>query len=540
MRQIKIDKSIRLIELFGGYGSQALALKKIGVDFERYKLVELDKYAIKSYNAIHNTSFEPLDITKIHGKDLEIVDTDKYCYMVTYSYPCTSISLAGKQEGMVKGSGTASSLLWEVQRLLWEIKNDNCELPQILFMENVKQVLSAKNKAQFDEWRGFLESLGYTNTHKVLNAKDYGIPQNRERCFMFSFLGNYNYHFPKPIPLTCKAKDLLENNVDEKYYIKTDNAKRMLKKLIADGKLKETSVWDKSDNEPKERSISNALLSREDRGISHHKQEGTTVIERYVCDKCTNDPRIKDVANCVTAKDYGIVSRKGSENAVIEVKQSENIIGQIPCKFDKNNGNGFKSINEATVRNLNAKVTSTVTARYYKGISANNDNMVICAMRGRNPNNPSDRTAGILTEQRLEPNLQGTSNALTTVQKDNLVLEKEYPIGSIAINAGERFNVYMPGDISKCLKANKHDIGVLLQGPEESKGAVYHSGFWYRIRKLTPKECGRLMGVSDGDIDKMMAVNSNTQLYKQFGNSIVINCMIEMFNNLNFTIIKGE
>lgn len=105
----------------------------------------------------------------------------------------------------------------------------------------------------------------------------------------------------------------------------------------------------------------------------------------------------------------------------------------------------------------------------------------IVAMRGRNPDNPSDRTAGSPTEQRLEVNMQGTSNCLTSVQKDDLLLEK----------------------------------------PQ------------YRIRKLTPRECGRLMGVSDEDIDKMAAVNSNTQLYKQFGNSIVVDIMCAMFENLN-------
>jgi site-specific DNA-cytosine methylase len=105
----------------------------------------------------------------------------------------------------------------------------------------------------------------------------------------------------------------------------------------------------------------------------------------------------------------------------------------------------------------------------------------IVAMRGRNPDNTSDRTVGSPTEQRLEVNIQGTSNCLTSVQKDNLLLEK----------------------------------------PQ------------YRIRKLTPRECGRLMGVSDEDIDKMAAVNSNTQLYKQFGNSIVVDIMCAMFENLN-------
>lgn len=114
----KITKPIRLIELFAGVGSQAMALKRLGANFEHYRVVEFEKCAIKSYNAIHGTDFEPMDITKIIGSDLGISDTDKYCYIMTYSFPCQDLSVAGKQKGMTKGSGTRSGLLWEVERLL--------------------------------------------------------------------------------------------------------------------------------------------------------------------------------------------------------------------------------------------------------------------------------------------------------------------------------------------------------------------------------------------------------------------------------------
>lgn len=154
---------------------------------------------------------------------------------------------------------------------------------------------------------------------------------------------------------------------------------------------------------------------------------------------------------------------------------------QIPCKLNKMPEGHLDSLDNAKICDIDTPTASTVTSRYYKGIGAHKDNMCIVAMRGRNPDNPSDRTFGSPTEQRLEANAQGTSNNLTSVQKDNLLLEK----------------------------------------PQ------------YRIRKLTPRECGRLMGVSDEDIDKMAAVNSNTQLYKQFGNSIVVDVMCAMFRNLN-------
>ena len=234
---VQITKPIRLIELFAGYGSQAMALRDIGAQFEHYRVVEFDKYAIASYNAVHGTDFPPLDITQIHADDLNICDTEKYCYLMTYSFPCTDLSLAGKQAGMKKGSGTRSGLLWEVERILKEIRDGGGELPQILFMENVPQVHANANMGDFQNWIDFLTSLGYVSYWQDLNAKNYGVAQNRERCFMFSFLGEYNYHFPQPIPLKKKLKDYLEDDVEEKYYINNEKAKKLIKQLIDNGTL---------------------------------------------------------------------------------------------------------------------------------------------------------------------------------------------------------------------------------------------------------------------------------------------------------------
>lgn len=211
----KIDKPIRLIELFGGISCQAQALLNLGVDFENYRYCDFDKYACQSHNEIMGTNDKPSDITKWKGEDLGVCDTDNYCYIMTYSFPCTDLSTAGKIAGMERGSGTRSGLLWEVERLLKECN----ELPQVLLMENVPQVHGKKNKASFDEWCQFLESLGYKNYWKDLNAKDYGVPQSRNRCFMVSLLGDYYYEFPKPIELKLRLQDLLEDEVDEKYYI---------------------------------------------------------------------------------------------------------------------------------------------------------------------------------------------------------------------------------------------------------------------------------------------------------------------------------
>lgn len=222
---LKITKPLRLIELFAGIGAQAKALENLGVNFEHYRICEFDKYAVASYNAVHGTNFSTSDITKIHASDLGIVETDKYEYIMTYSFPCTDLSTAGKQKGMSRDSRTRSGLLWEVERLLKETK----ELPQILLMENVPGVLSEKNKKDFLEWCGVLESLGYTSKYKILNAKDYGIPQNRDRVFMISWFGEYYYNFPDKKPLSIMLKDFLERSVDEKYYLSEKNINCILK-----------------------------------------------------------------------------------------------------------------------------------------------------------------------------------------------------------------------------------------------------------------------------------------------------------------------
>ena len=222
---LKIDKPVRLIELFAGIGSQAKALKNLGVPFETYKVVEFDKYALASYNAIHHTQFTTQDITQVHASDLQIVDTDAYCYLMTYSFPCQDLSNAGHQKGMTKGSGTRSGLLWEVERIL-----DECdELPQILLMENVPAVVGEKNARDFGMWCDFLESKGYTNEWQILNAADYGVPQHRERCFMVSFLGDYSYEFPEGGELKYFLKDYLEDKVDEKYYLSDEAVKGLIR-----------------------------------------------------------------------------------------------------------------------------------------------------------------------------------------------------------------------------------------------------------------------------------------------------------------------
>ena len=219
---------IKLIELFGGIGTQAMAMRDSGIPFEAHRLIENDPSTVAVYNAIHNTDFVPTDIREVKGNDLEILD-DGCQYWMTYSYPCTSLSSIGKKDGMVKGSGTASSLLWEVERLLNE-----CDiLPNVLIMENVTQCHSKRNRADFDMWCDFLSAKGYTNTSVDIDSYNYGVPQHRIRCFMVS-IQNHTGCFVIPYISKCGARyfDFIEPHYPEKYIITQPTVIKTIQHII--------------------------------------------------------------------------------------------------------------------------------------------------------------------------------------------------------------------------------------------------------------------------------------------------------------------
>ena len=191
---------IRLIELFAGIGSQAQALENIKIDFETVAISEIDTYALQSYELLHGKVNNLGDISKIDPKDVPD------CDLITYSFPCQDLSVAGHQAGAEEGSGTRSSLLWECKKII------EAKKPKYLLMENVKNLVSNTHKENFNKWLDWLENLGYTNFWKVLNAVDYDAPQNRERVFVVSILnGDKNaFNFPSPHERILKVKDILE------------------------------------------------------------------------------------------------------------------------------------------------------------------------------------------------------------------------------------------------------------------------------------------------------------------------------------------
>lgn len=211
------NKMLRVFEAFAGIGTQRMSLRNLGIPHEVVAIAEIDKFALKSYEAIHGPVNNLGDISKINPDT--IPDHDLF----TYSFPCQDISVAGKQAGLDVDSGTRSGLLWECQKVIATKK------PKYLLMENVKNLVGKKHKPNFDKWLDWLESQGYTNYWQVLNAKDYGVPQNRERVFCVSILGEHiPYVFPEKQELTIRLKDILEDSVDEKYYLSEEKTKQLI------------------------------------------------------------------------------------------------------------------------------------------------------------------------------------------------------------------------------------------------------------------------------------------------------------------------
>ena len=586
-------KPIRLIELFAGIGTQYQALKRIGTNVESYlisdwnipsniayramlkavndipeeidytagltrvevedKLIALglsldgknpllkktlkrknekwQRDILNSFYYTHNLG----SITNIHAEDLKITEKDKYDYYMTYSFPCQDLSLAGKQAGMKKGSGTRSGLLWEVERLLQESTDKGLELPDVLLMENVPQVCSGKNKEDFEDWKNFLSSLGYKNFVKILDAADFEVPQSRKRSFMVSILKDVSYEFPEAIPLTRCISDILEIEVDEKYYINTPKAKELIQSLIDRGELSDRNVFcaDGGINNPKIKSISNCITARQDRGISNRASEGNVIVEKKPI----------QLGN--------IMEENGFKNP-----QCGRVYDKNACSPTLNTCGGGNHEPKIIVDDIYNSREARIYKKYSPALRANRQGFkTIVAMRGRPVCNPNLQIAGLPTKQRLEINKEGISNTLTTVQKDNLVLEniiyddynnnipdEQSRIGTITPTCGnsalrngkkiiERVE-QISSDNSQCgtVVSDEGLFPILSAGCHGYANAHLYNN--YRIRKLTPKECGRLMGVDDTVIDSMGKVLSNSKLYQCFGNAIVVDVLCAIFSQL--------
>ena len=335
----KITKPIRLIEFFAGVGFQRMGIQKVFPNLESWHICEWAIPSIIAYDAVHTNYDDPgikaneslvnsqtkeeivnalfklgvskdynvpatekelnripleklqsiylsilntrnlVNIMNVKGEDLEIVDTDKYEYVVTYSFPCQSLSLAGKKEGMSisqkEEGGTRSGLVWEIVRILNECENK----PQLLLMENVPQVHSKDNNNDFYRLQVELQKLGYKNFWQDMNAKHYGIPQNRDRTFMLSIYDkDADYVFPEPEPLKKTLQGLLEDKVDEKYY------------------LSETMVeFISTEDEKHNGSLQPALVNKTIATTTTTTREGNTRAQEsnYICDDLPTNTDLK-------------------------------------------------------------------------------------------------------------------------------------------------------------------------------------------------------------------------------------------------------
>lgn len=472
---------IRVLELFAGIGACSKALTNLGIEHEIVDAVEIDKYAVKSFNAIHGTNFEPQDITQ-WDKDIE-------CDLIMHGSPCQDFSVAGKQAGGDEGSGTRSSLMYETLRIVKKLK------PKYVIWENVKNLLSKKHRHNFDAYLDAMHDLGYANNYQVLNAKDYGIPQNRERVFTVSIRKDIykGYFFPTPIPLEKKLKDVLEDDVDEKYYLPDEQVSKIKFCKPSDGISKtiraggrgsvDRHSWDivASDSLAKAVEPQSALVQPVDRDYKKHGEERKTQVE---------------------------MKKDGVPHAL------------------RTNGETLVALPEVVEDFYKSR-----PARVYKGIAPT----LRADRQGLKVAEPlSTRGRDVLGTLRASMYKQGSRNLLENIKNgrgyEGVAIRTANKKGYDMANDGDGIDLGYPQSTTRRGRVGHGVAKTIPTG--DSQGTL--DGF--RIRKLTPRECWRLMGFDDADFDKAQAAGiSNTQLYKQAGNSIVVNCLEAIFNGIEWS-----
>ena len=352
------EEPVKVLELFGGIGACTQAFKRIGIPFEVVDYVEIDKYACKSYNAINGTDFKPQDICE-WDKDIKVD-------FIMHGSPCQDFSVAGKGLGGDEGSGTRSSLMYETIRIVEKLK------PKYVLWENVKNVTGKKHRHNFDKYLVSLQQLGYNNYWQIMNAKDYGIPQNRERVFVLSIRRDIDkgYEFPEPFPLQLRLKDMLDDEVDEKFYL----------------------------DSTKEYFIKHSFESEE-------KGNGF----RFA-------PHVKKNANVAKT----VTTRAGG-------RMDDNFVVDVECEEDTFKFDSTNKIIQVGQMYGTEKEPNPQAGRIYDadGISPAMDTCsggnrmpkVAVAMRGRYNDDGE-------VEQQLEISDREYANSITTVQKDSMVAEK--------------------------------------------------------------------------------------------------------------------
>ena len=575
------DKPIRLIEAFAGFGSQALALKYLGIPFEHHRIAEWAVKSIQAYKDMHfpddNTDYscgltfdnvidylfdrgvsadynKPMtreqikrmgeskcrivynnikathnlvSVCNVKAKDLEITDTDRFTYLLTYSFPCQDLSSAGLSKGMAKGSGTRSCLLWEIERILKECD----ELPQVLLMENVPEVIGQKNKDSFADWIAFLDSMGYKSKWEILNGTDFEIPQNRKRCFMVSVLGDYYYDFPQKLGCTLRLKDLLEKNVSEEYYL-SDNILNYFVKHSQENKENGIGFrFEPTDGDCIAKCITTKTSDRLEGNyindkvhsvvkLPHGYFEGS--IERNAETAPTIDTGVGNWHTLIGEETYYGVGLNESESFRKPPMKERSrtllankadcgqgvLISQCEC-LGMLEGDKWDNLLDANRRVYSTeKASPTITTcgggqrevkilepisfdyRYDEGVRIRNDGFA-----------PTINSSHTGTESASG---QGFIAEPLALDEQNGYIRKDGTVGTIVTDGS----------------SPKHNNRVVEPMPN------------MRVRKLTPRECFRLMGVKDEDYERVAENQSKSSLYHCAGDSIVTSCLMSIFGEL--------
>lgn len=478
---------IKQCSLFSGIGAFEEGFKNIGLDFELTSFCEIDKHSSCAYAAIHGVS-EDLnlgDISQVKSEDIPEFN------LLTWGFPCQDISVAGNEAGIKVG--TRSGLYFEGYRILKD------RLPKYSIIENVKNLTQKGHIDEFNMILSDLESLGYTNYWKVLNAKDFGVPQNRERVFIVSILGDQEFEFPKGFDSGIRLKDVLEEDIDEKYYV----SEKMLKGFLAHNKNHEGRtgfIWKPTNIN------SNAKCIRANGGL------------------CPTD-------NTIVCDDSHTVKKEGfiNQDTQSAIVMGETGLSQSLCAGTHGYCNGYIKNEPMRVGGLFDTEKSKHQAGEIwdkEGVAPTLTTMqggyrqpsIICAVRGRYEEDGS-------IKQHLEPQKNGATNTITTVQKDNYVLEpneikREPPLEREGWHRNAKEVLNAEG-ISRTISTQCNNLCTKVKDPLN-----------FRIRKLTPLECWRLMGFTDEDFYKAKAAliarfyngrdRADSKLYKMSGNSIVV------------------
>lgn len=469
---------IKVNELFSGIGAFRKALENLKIPHEIVGISEIDKYAIKSYEAIYGKTRNYGDISKINKLD--------YADLWTYGFPCQDISVAGKGAGIVKGE-TRSGLLYEVEKLLLESQKAD-ELPKYLIMENVKNLVSKKFIADFERWLEFLESLGYINYWQVLNAKDYEIPQNRERVFCISILGEQAFRFPEKQPLKLRLKDLLENEVDEKFYLsqKQVDSIRFSTYCMQKSRIQEKDYCDALSYTDHKRPKCIKIKNGTQRGRVQQQKSHTLTVNGQEC--------------VVVKRLGGMFDTEKSKHQAGSIYDSEGISPSI----------------------------DTSQGDYRQPLTLEKPSICI----------GSTQKNAAVTDGSYAPTLtssMGTGGGhvpmidTEPLKETSVILKAKSEFGRMGKQAIETYNEKQPENNATINPFNKsiNTDGLsptITTRPDGFKTAIDVVDT-FRVRKLTPKECWRLMGFDDESFEKAEKVCSNTQLYKQAGNSIVVNVL---------------